>query len=82
VVASGNYKALNVVLSDGDCTLRQVSEKVDVKTQSGNIALFTSTGTLSAKSTYGKVASKRLKEGLASFTLTSVEGDITVNYPK
>ena len=82
VVASGKYKALNIVLSDGDCTLRKVSEKVDVKTQSGNITLFASTGTLNAKSTYGTVTSKRLKEGLVSFALTSIEGDITVSNPK
>lgn len=82
VAASGNYKALQIVLSDGNCTLSEVSEKVAVKTQSGNIVLFAREGIINAKSTYGTVTSKSLKNGLATFALTSVEGDITVSYPK
>jgi len=82
VNASGNYKALNIVLADGDCTLSQVSEQVTVKTQTGNIALIAQEGTLNAKSTYGKVRLKPLKVGDNTFKLTSVEGNITVTHPK
>ena len=82
VQATGNYKALKIVLSDGDCSLKAIAETVDVKTQSGNIVLIAKEGTLDAKSTYGQVTSQQLKKGDPTYVLASIEGDITVSYPK
>lgn len=82
VQAAGSYKALKIVLADGDCTLKEVSENVDVKTQTGNIVLIANKGSLDAKSTYGRVTLQSLKDEYPTFVLTSIEGDITVSYPK
>ncbi|MDT0606514.1 hypothetical protein [Croceitalea rosinachiae] len=77
--AEGNYKLLQVSLADGDCTLNNIIEKAEVKTQKGNIVVIAKNGTIEATSTYGEVSEHNIPKGFASYILKSVEGDIQIN---
>lgn len=79
VVTTGKYKQLKISLANGDCTLNNVIENVDVKTQKGTIKVITREGKIDAKSTYGKVKTAKIPEGNSSYKLFSVEGNIYVN---
>ncbi|WP_343488205.1 DUF4097 family beta strand repeat-containing protein [Allomuricauda sp. d1] len=78
VLATGHYRKLKIDLSDGTCTLENVSEKVSVKTQSGTIFLKAASGTVDAKSQYGQVLGKSIVSGDNYFDLHSIEGDIHI----
>lgn len=80
--ASGNYKKLKVKLSDGRCSLENVSETVEVTTQKGDILLTTPSGNISAKSTYGKIFSEDIPDGDNQFTLNTIEGEIHLKKTK
>lgn len=75
----GSYTDLVVVLNDGRCTLERVGKKVSVHTLSGDIILKNATGSISARSTYGKVHRDPIPEGDALFTLDTVTGNIVLN---
>lgn len=78
VEASGRYHNLEVTLADGDCTLETVSEQVRVKTQTGMIAVNTSSGEIDAESVYGKLVLQNIPKGNTIYELKSVEGNIYV----
>ena len=79
LVTTGKYRQLKISLANGDCTLNNVTESVDVKTQKGTIRVVTSEGKVDAESTYGVVKLSKIPEGNFSYKLFSVEGDIYVN---
>ena len=79
VVASGKFKNLKVILADGNCTVKNVSETVNVQTQKGDIHVFTNTGDIEAKSIYGAVKLLKLPKGDSVYKLASIEGNIYVN---
>ena len=80
--ARGTYKDLNVILSDGRCTLEHVSETVSVTTQKGDILLSASSGSIVAESTYGKVEKETIPFGDNQFVLKTIEGDIFLTKTK
>lgn len=80
--ATGKYKDLNVTLSDGRCTLENVSEAVSVTTQKGDILLYAPSGTIVAESTYGKVEKEIIPFGDNQFVLKTIEGDIFLTKTK
>lgn len=79
ILAQGKYKFLSVSLSDGNCTLNDVSENVEVKTQSGNIIVFAHSGLFNSRSIYGKVNDNNLPKGSSKYILNSIEGDIQIS---
>lgn len=79
VTAEGKYKDLSITLSDGNCTLHDISEKASVKTQSGEISVIRARGDVTTQSTYGKVKKGIIPPGDEIYLLQSVEGTIIVN---
>lgn len=82
VRANGKYKKLKVKLSDGRCHLNNVIENVEVNTQKGDIFLITSSGSVVAKSTYGKVFKEDIPFGDNQFVLNTIEGEIRLKKTK
>ncbi|MEY8020593.1 DUF4097 family beta strand repeat-containing protein [Muriicola sp. SD30] len=78
VTARGIYKELEVVLSDGQCTLKNLKDNVHVTTQSGNIDLETASGTVNVNSKYGTVKQDNIPEGHTNYHLQSNSGNITI----
>lgn len=78
VEASGVYRQLAATLSDGDCTLNAVAERIIAKTQTGTITVTASTGEVQAQSTYGHVRAQQIPTGDSLYKLTSVTGNIVV----
>jgi len=76
VYATGKYENLNVTLSDGRCTLTNVSETVEVVTQKGDIWLNAPSGEILAETDYGTVEDQNIPFGHNLFVLKSVEGNI------
>ena len=76
VIVTGNYNFLKVSLNDGRCELNNVSENVEVVTQSGHISARYSHAAVSAKSKYGKVTGTISKKGNSEYNLSTVTGDI------
>ncbi len=79
VAATGSYNLLKVSLNDGRCDLIDVSETVEVITQSGHISVKYSQAAISAKSKYGKVIGNAPKDGDDYYNLNTVTGDILLN---
>ena len=79
VTAEGNYRELSITLSDGNCTLHNISEKASVKTQTGEIVVTNAKGKVTTNSTYGKVKKNPVPSGDQTYLLQSVEGSITIN---
>ena len=80
--ATGKYKDLKITLSDGRCTLRNISESVTVSTQKGDILLSAPSGDVISESTYGSVQKESIPFGDNRFFLKTVEGDILVTKTK
>ncbi|MBW8200776.1 hypothetical protein K1F36_13165 [Muricauda sp. W52] len=80
--ATGKYKDLKITLSDGRCTLRNISESVTVSTQKGDILLSAPSGDIISESTYGSVQKETIPFGDNRFFLKTVEGDILVTKTK
>lgn len=79
VQAKGIYTNLSISLSDGNCSLQKISEKVSVRTHTGEIEVKEAKGSISAKSTYGKVIKGNIPNGDEIYLLHSNEGNIIVN---
>jgi hypothetical protein len=78
VSAWGIYKELEVVLNDGQCILKNLKDKVNVTTQSGNIDLETASGTFNVNSKYGTVKQDYIPKGNSNYYLMSNSGNITI----
>lgn len=76
VIATGNYDFLKVSLNDGRCDLKNVSETVQVSTQSGPISTTYTDAAISANSKYGSVIGQVTKNGSSHYSLNTVTGDI------
>lgn len=82
VNATGKYENLYITLSDGRCTLENVSETVEVTTQKGDIWLSVPSGDILAESAYGKVDQETIPFGDNQFILKTVEGQIHLKKTK
>lgn len=80
--ATGKYEDLKVTLSDGRCTLEDVSESVEVITQTGDILLSIPQGEIIAESVYGKVETEDIPSGYNQFVLKTIEGNIFLTKTK
>ncbi|MGW9684335.1 hypothetical protein [Flagellimonas sp. 2504JD1-5] len=80
--AIGKYKRLKAKLSDGKCTLVNVSETVEVTTQKGDIIVTVPSGNIFAKSTYGEIFEEDIPNGDNQFTLNTIEGEIHLKKTK
>ncbi|WP_051941917.1 DUF4097 family beta strand repeat-containing protein [Maribacter forsetii] len=76
VVLDGNYNELQVSLADGTCVLNSVVGDADIKTQSGNIKVYSTAAAIDATSKYGAVSINRIPAGNSSFKLQTVTGNI------
>lgn len=79
VLAKGDYKSLNVSLADGSCNLINVSQDVEVKTQSGNIYISSRAANIHANSKYGKIGVNPIPFGDNQYNLNTVTGNIVLN---
>lgn len=82
VMVQGDYTGLNVVLSDGNCDLKEVGQNVTVKTHSGNISLKAKDGSIDASSKYGRVSKMILPNGRNHYNLSTVTGNIELKKPE
>jgi hypothetical protein len=80
--ATGKFEDLNVTLSDGRCTLENVSESVEVTTQKGDIMVMAPSGNIVAESTYGNVEKGIIPFGYNQFILKTIEGNIFLTKTK
>ena len=80
--AKGKYENLYITLSDGQCTLENVSESVEVITQKGDIMVMAPSGNIIAESTYGNVEKGIIPFGYNQFILKTIEGDIFLTKTK
>jgi hypothetical protein len=78
VDATGIYQKISIALNDGNCVLKDIKDKATVHTQSGAIALYTKSGTVSAISKYGKVISDDILAGNQQYQLNSITGNIHI----
>ncbi|GGD51705.1 hypothetical protein GCM10011361_17990 [Muriicola marianensis] len=78
VMAGGIFRELEIVLSDGQCSLENPEGFIRATTLSGDIFLSAETGVVKAESKYGKVDIPELPVGKNRFNLESVRGDIYV----
>ena len=78
LVASGNYKTLNVELEEGNCSLNQLKGLIRIVNNNGDIALEAREGTVDAASKYGQVKKEQLATGNSSYFLRSDQGNISV----
>lgn len=79
VSAKGTYLNLEVSLNDGQCVLQQISEKVVVRTQSGDISIFSKEAAIQAESKYGIVSENHIPKGDTKYVLKTVTGNIHLN---
>jgi len=79
VTAKGTYKNLSITLADGNCSLHAISEKAQVKTQTGEISLTKAKGMVTTKNVYGKVEKGQIPSGNQTYILETVEGNILIN---
>lgn len=79
VNTKGDFKEIDISLSDGDCSLNGRFGSARVKTQTGDIQVQSASGEIQAKSNYGKVYLSTIPMGDSSYELSSVQGDIYIN---
>ncbi|MBR9855652.1 MAG: hypothetical protein GYB37_13920 [Algicola sp.] len=82
VYSTGKYENLNITLSDGRCTLEDISESVTVTTQKGDIILAVPKGEIVAESIYGEVNRESIPLGDNVFVLKTIEGNIFLTKTK
>ena len=76
VVLDGGYNELHVSLSDGTCILNNIEAEAEIKSQSGNIKVYSAAAAISATSKYGEVSANLIPKGNSTFTLETVTGNI------
>ena len=76
VELEGGYDKLHVSLSDGTCVLNNIEAEAEIKSQSGNIKVFSAAAAISATSKYGGVSTNLIPKGNSTFTLETVTGNI------
>ncbi|ADY28901.1 MULTISPECIES: DUF4097 family beta strand repeat-containing protein [Cellulophaga] len=82
IIASGNYKNLNITLLDGYCALQNITETITATTQSGNILVKSNNAVVKAATKYGKIHQDKLAKGNTNFNLSSITGDIHISKTK
>ena len=78
VTVKGAYTNLKITLADGRCILDDVSETVEVITQSGNIFVNSPRADIKTVTKYGKIYRDPIPEGDYQFNLNTTSGDINL----
>ena len=76
VTVAGKYENLKVSLNDGFCVLNEVSQNVEIITQSGDISVQSLEAKITANSTYGNIEENNIPMGVNHFLLSTTTGDI------
>jgi len=76
VTVTGKYENLKVSLNDGFCVLNEVSQNVEIITQSGDISVRSLKAKIMANSAYGTIEKNNIPIGDNHFKLRSTTGDI------
>ena len=76
VTVAGKYENLKVSLNDGFCVLNEVSQNVEIITQSGDISVQSLEAKITANSTYGNIEENNIPMGDNHFLLSTTTGDI------
>lgn len=76
ILAKGIYKNLSIILSEGQCLLKNVEGKVNVHTQSGEIKIFSNHADIKAYTKYGLIFNEVENGHKYTYTLNSVTGNI------
>lgn len=79
IVLEGEYNDVQVSLADGTCVLNNVMGNTNVKTQSGNIKVYSNGAIIDAVSKYGAVSKNPIPTGNSSFKLQTVTGNIDLS---
>ncbi len=79
LVISGRYEKLDVSLNDGTCYLKNVSNYVEVSTQSGSIYVTSKGAQVTAFSKFGKVSENGIPQGNSTYALNTVTGNIQLS---
>jgi len=79
VAVLGRYRNLKVTLDDGTCRINQVSESVEVNTQSGDIIVHAEKAKIEASSRYGNIERDTIAIGNDEYNVTTVTGEIRIN---
>ena len=72
----GEYNKLHVSLSDGTCVLNNIEAVAEIKSQSGNIKVFSAGAAIRATSKYGEVSANLIPKGNSTFILETITGNI------
>lgn len=78
VSVEGSFANLKVVLNDGMCTLKDISEIVEVTTLSGDIQITASRGEINAATDYGTIYKDSAVSGNNLIRLHSISGNIKI----
>ncbi|NNF19679.1 MAG: hypothetical protein HKN61_07845 [Flavobacteriaceae bacterium] len=78
VIASGLYRNFEVILADGNCSLKDVQGTISVQTQQGDIVLVNAKGVVDAESSYGIVDRINIPPGENHFFLRTISGHISL----
>ncbi len=78
ITATGKYKNLKLVASEGDCFLVNVSKNVEVTTQQGNISISAKSGTFILENKFGFIQKDNIPKGNNLFNLTTTSGNINL----
>ena len=79
IKATGLYRNLKVTLNDGRCDLINVSETVEIITQSGDISVTSLKATIDSKSKYGSIFGNKMPIGDGHYLLRTISGNIHLN---
>jgi len=82
IIGSGSFSRLQIILADGNCSLKNISGNLDIKTQNGAISIKNASGKVVANTVYGRTILGNVAESYHTINLQSVEGDISVNNTK
>lgn len=80
--AIGDFRLFSASLASGSCVLLGTAERAQIKTQKGNVLLKTNEGSIMANSVYGKVTAAKIPEGIFTYELSTVEGNIEIQRTK
>lgn len=82
VFSSGVYREFDVFLSDGQCSLTDITGRINIQTQSGDILVEKSSGSFITKSKYGEIKKDIIPKGYSQFYLITTTGNIRLKKMK
>ena len=75
---NGNFSALYIELSQGECNVKGYTNNATINTLDGDINVLTKSATVIANSSHGNVTLDEFSSSNSIWKLKSINGDITV----